>query len=164
MSKKSGVSIRSAIYSTFRGADFSTDPSLVEKYRSPLCTNIVADGGGMPQKRAGWRKLWKCTGKVNGLFTGAFGGAVKMLAHIGTRLYTWDDETQPTQILTGLPDHRSRSVYLAGKLWIVTGGGFYVYDGTAAGKVSQSQDVYVPTTTITRSPAGGGAPEGERKK
>ena len=57
MPKKRGVSIRNTIYSTFRGADFSTDPSLVEKYRSPLCTNIVADGGGMPQKRTGtpWR-------------------------------------------------------------------------------------------------------------
>ena len=155
MSKKAGVSIRSAIYSTFRGADFSTDPSLVEKYRSPLCTNIVADGGGMPQKRTGWRKLWTLEGKINGLHAAVFGGTEKKLAHAGTKFYLWDDETEPTEILSGVPDSRSRSVYLAGKLWIVTGGGFCVFDGAAARKVSAG-DVYIPTTTITRSPAGGG--------
>ena len=155
MSRKPGVSIRSAVYSTFRGADFSTDPSLVEKYRSPLCTNIVADGGGMPQKRAGWRKLWQLEGKIHGLHAAVFAGAEKKLVHAGTKLYLWDDETQPAELMTGLPDHRSRSVYLAGKLWIATGGGFIVYDGTAAARVSAG-DAYIPTTTITRSPTGGG--------
>ena len=156
MAKKSGVSIKSTVYSTFRGADFSTDPSLVEKYRSPLCTNIVADAGGMPQKRIGWRVLHTLTGKVNGLHAGVFGGTAKKLAHVGTKLYSWEDETTPVQLLTGLPDKKSRSVFLAGKLWIVTGGGYYVYDGATAQKVSAASDVYVPTTTITRTPTGGG--------
>lgn len=154
MAKKTGVSIRQSVYKTFRGADFSTDPSLVDYSRSPLCTNIVADGGGMPQKRLGWRKLWQKDKPVYGLFAGRFDGAEKKLAHIGTALYAWDDETAPTEILTGLPERRSRAAYLAGKLWIVTGAGFYVYDGTAAHRASQN--AYVPTTVITRSPTGGG--------
>ena len=155
MPKKSGVSIRSTIYSTFRGADFSTDPSLVEKYRSPLCTNIVADGGGMPQKRLGWRTLHRMTGTVYGLFSAAFNGEVKRLAHVGTKLYLWDEDGEPEELLSGLPEHKSRGAFLCGKLWIVTGGGFYVYDGSAAQKVSAA-DAYVPTTTITRTPTGGG--------
>jgi len=155
MAKKSGVSIQRTIYSTFRGADFSTDPSLVERYRSPLCTNIVADGGGMPQKRAGWRVLHTLTGRVNGLFSASFEGVTKKLAHVGTKLYVWDDDAVPAEILSGLPDHKSRCAYLAGKLWIVTGGGYYVYDGTTARKVSDA-DAYAPTTTITRMPTGGG--------
>ena len=53
MGKKRGAGITRTQYAAFRGADFSTDPSLVESCRSPLCTNIVADGGGMPQKRLG---------------------------------------------------------------------------------------------------------------
>ena len=154
MAKKTGVSIRQSVYKTFRGADFSTDPSLVDYSRSPLCTNIVADGGGMPQKRLGWRKLWQKDKPVYGLFAGRFDGAEKKLAHIGTALYAWDDETAPTEILTGLPERRSRAAYLAGKLWIVTGAGFYVYDGTAAHRASQN--AYIPTTVITRSPTGGG--------
>ena len=154
MAKKTGVSIRQSVYKTFRGADFSTDPSLVDYSRSPLCTNIVADGGGMPQKRLGWRVLWQKDKPVYGLFAGRFDGAEKKLAHIGTALYAWDDESAPTEILTGLPERRSRAAYLAGKLWIVTGAGFYVYDGTAAHRASQN--AYVPTTVITRMPSGGG--------
>ncbi len=154
MGKKRGAGITRTRYAAFRGADFSTDPSLVESCRSPLCTNIVADGGGMPQKRLGWRRLWQKDKPVYGLFAGRFDGAEKKLAHIGTALYAWDDETAPTEILTGLPERRSRAAYLAGKLWIVTGAGFYVYDGTAAHRASQN--AYVPTTVITRSPTGGG--------
>ena len=156
MAKKRGVSIRRTVYQTFRGADFSTDPSLVDRTRSPLCTNIVADGGGMPQKRAGWRVLHSLSGRVNGLFSAAFDGETRFLAHVGTRLYTWADDTAPAQILTGLPDRKSRAAFLGGRLWIVTGGGFYVYDGQAARRVSQAADIYVPTTTITRTPTGGG--------
>ncbi len=145
------------MYATFRGADFSTDPSLVDSTRSPLCTNIIADGGGMPQKRVGWRVLHELTGRVNGLFIGTFGGTRKTLAHVGTKLYSWDDsDTAPVQLLTGLPDHRSRAAYLAGKLWIVTGGGFYSYDGSTAEKVCGSAGAYIPTTVITRLPTGGG--------
>ena len=156
MAKKSGVKIQRTVYATFRGADFSTDPSLVDRTRSPLCTNIIADGGGMPQKRSGWRVLHELTGKVNGLFTGVFGGGRKNLVHVGTKLYAWGDDTTPAQLLAGLPDHRSRAAYLAGKLWIVTGGGFYSYDGSTAVKVSGSEGAYVPTTVITRMPTGGG--------
>lgn len=155
MAKKSGVSIRSTIYATFRGADFSTDPSLVEKYRSPLCTNIVADGGGMPQKRDGWRVVHTLSGRINGLHSGIFNGEAKLLCHAGTKLYLWTEAGEPAELLTGLPDHKSRSVYLREKLWIVTGGGYFVYDGTTARRVSAA-DAYVPTTTITRMPTGGG--------
>lgn len=156
MAKKRGVSIRRTVYATFRGADFSTDPSLVDRTRSPLCTNIVADGGGMPQKRTGWRVLHSLSGRVNGLFSAAFEGETKFLAHVGTKLYTWGDDTAPAQILTGMPDHKSRAAFLGGRLWIVTGGGFLVYDGQTAQRVSQGSDIYVPTTTITRTPTGGG--------
>ena len=90
MAKRSAVRIRETIYSTFKGADFSTDPSLVERRRSPLCTNIVADAGGMPQKRAGWRVLHRLSGRVNGLYTAGTGAAVRKLAHVGTGLYRWD--------------------------------------------------------------------------
>jgi hypothetical protein len=144
------------VYATFRGADFSTDPSLVDRQRSPLCTNIIADGGGMPQKRDGWRVIHRLTGHINGLFSGIFEGVRKNLAHAGTKLYVWDEETEPAEILDGLPDHRSRAAFLAGKLWIVTGDGFYVYDGTAAARAADSDSVYIPTTVITRMPTGGG--------
>ena len=153
--KKRGAGITRTRYAAFHGADFSTDPSLVESCRSPLCTNIVADGGGMPQKRLGYRTVQSLGDTVYGLFGAEFGGTVKRLAHAGTKLYAWADDGTPAVLLSGLPRRRSRAVFLAGKLWIVTGGGFYSYDGTEAKRVSAS-GAYVPTTTITRSPSGGG--------
>ena len=159
MAKKRGVSIQRTVYQTFKGADFSTDPSLVDRARSPLCTNIVADGGGMPQKRAGWRVLHTLSGKVNGLFSAVFAGETRFLAHVGTYMYTWDEESAPVQLRSGLPDHKSRAAFMNGELWIVTGGGFYrySYDGTDHfRKVSESTITYIPTTTITRTPTGGG--------
>ncbi len=155
MGKKRGAGITRTRYAAFRGADFSTDPSLVESCRSPLCTNIVADGGGMPQKRLGYRTVRSLGDTVYGLFGAEFGGTVKRLAHAGTKLYAWADDGTPAVLLSGLPRRKSRAVFLAGKLWIVTGGGFYSYDGTEAKRVSAS-GAYVPTTTITRSPSGGG--------
>ena len=155
MGKKRGAGITSTRYAAFRGADFSTDPSLVESCRSPLCTNIVADGGAMPQKRLGYRTVQSLGDTVYGLFGAEFGGTVKRLVHAGTKLYAWADDGTPAVLLSGLPRRKSRAVFLAGKLWIVTGGGFYSYDGTEAKRVSAS-GAYVPTTTITRSPSGGG--------
>ena len=155
MGKKRGAGITRTRYAAFRGADFSTDPSLVESCRSPLCTNIVADGGGMPQKRLGYRTVQSLGDTVYGLFGAEFGGTVKRLAHAGTKLYAWADDGTPAVLLSGLPRRKSRAVFLAGKLWIVTGGGFYSYDGTEAKRVSAS-GAYVPTTTISRSPSGGG--------
>ena len=155
MGKKRGAGITRTRYAAFRGADFSTDPSLVESCRSPLCTNIVADGGGMPQKRLGYRTVQSLGDTVYGLFGAEFGGTVKRLAHAGTKLYVWADDGTPAVLLSGLPRRKSRAVFLAGKLWIVTGGGFYSYDGTEAKRVSAS-GAYIPTTTITRSPSGGG--------
>ena len=157
MGKKRGAGITRTRYAAFRGADFSTDPSLVESCRSPLCTNIVADGGGMPQKRLGYRTVQSLGDTVYGLFGAEFGGTVKRLVHAGTKLYAWADDGTPAALLSGLPRRKSRAVFLAGKLWIVTGGGFYSYDGTEAKRVSAS-GAYVPTTTITRSPSGGGVP------
>lgn len=155
MGKKRGAGITRTRYAAFRGADFSTDPSLVESCRSPLCTNIVANGGAMPQKRLGYRTVQSLGDTVYGLFGAEFGGTVKCLAHAGTKLYVWADDGTPAVLLSGLPRRKSRAVFLAGKLWIVTGGGFYSYDGTEAKRVSAS-GAYVPTTTITRSPSGGG--------
>lgn len=150
------TSIQTTVYATFRGADFSTDPSLVESYRSPLCTNIVADAGGMPEKRRGWRTIHQLSGRIHGLFYGVFEQQWKTIVHAGTKLYEWTDGTEPVELMSGLPEHRSRGVSLGGKLWIVTGGGFLVYDGATAAWVRDTEN-YVPTTIITRTPTGGGA-------
>lgn len=41
-------------YEQFKGVDFSKDPSLVNRYRSPDGLNMISDEGGNPVKRRGW--------------------------------------------------------------------------------------------------------------
>lgn len=66
MARRSGVSIHTTTYGQFKGVDFSTDPSLVDPSRSPLAVNMIADTGGMPEKRMGWRTLETIASPVNG--------------------------------------------------------------------------------------------------
>lgn len=157
MARRTGLSIRTTIYNTFRGADFSSDPCNVHPTRSPFCTNMVADQGGMPEKRLGWRTVHKLgSERVNGLFSAKFGDTVKYLAHVGTKMYTWTDETQPVLAKSGLNDGRSQAVPMGGKLWIVTGGEYLCWDGASVADVAESAKA--PTTVISRDPAGGGRP------
>ena len=156
MSRRRGVTIRTKKYERFRGVDFSTDPALVDDARSPWAPNMVADMGGMPEKRPGWRTLRTFDGRINGIFDAVFDGVTHQLVHAGTKLWRWyeDGETDPALLAEGLPDERSTAVYMGGSLWLFTGGGLYRYDGVAA--ASAAEGAYVPLTVIARTPAGGG--------
>ena len=153
MARRNGVSIETAIYNNFKGVDFTTDSSLVAKNRSPMATNMIADVGGRPEKRPGWRTLQTLTGSVNGLYSGMFDGVMKKLAHVGTKLYLWDETGTPTELYDGLENAKSTGIYFGGKIWILAGE-YLVYDGTTVKKVSD--DAHVPTTVIAREPTGGG--------
>lgn len=155
MPKLSGTTIRTKKYERFRGVDFSTDPALVDDARSPWAPNMVADMGGMPEKRPGWRTAETVEGQVNGLFCAEFDGVKHLLVHAGTKLLRWyPDGTDSAELAAGLPDQRSTAVYMGGKLWLFTGAGLLCYDGTAA--ADASANAYVPLTLISRDPAGGG--------
>ncbi len=155
MAKRSGATIRAKKYERFRGVDFSTDPALVDDARSPWAPNIVADMGGMPEKRPGWRTLKTLDGRINGLFSATFDGVTHLLAHAGTKLWRWyEDGAAAAELASGLPDARSMAVYMGGSLWIFTGGGLLRYDGAACARASAN--AYVPLTVIARDPDGGG--------
>ena len=155
MSKRRGVTIRTKKYERFRGVDFSTDPALVDDARSPWAPNMVADMGGMPEKRPGWRTLRTFDGRINGIFDAVFDGVTHQLVHAGTKLWRWyENSGTATQLASGLPDERSTAVYMGGSLWLFTGGGLYRYDGASVRNAAE--DAYVPLTVIARTPAGGG--------
>lgn len=160
MPRRSGISIKTTTYAKFRGADFSTDPALVDRTRSPLCTNMISDVGGMPEKRLGWRTLHTITAndtpqKINGLHAAKKGGTEYLYVHAGTKIYTFTESSAPVERLTGVNNARSRGASLGGKYWIVTGGDYICCDGASVSRVSED-GAYIPTTVITREPTGGG--------
>ncbi|MBQ9648552.1 MAG: hypothetical protein IJV43_09375 [Oscillospiraceae bacterium] len=154
MAGKSGVSIRSKKYEKFRGVDFSTDPALVDDARSPWAPNMIADMGGMPEKRPGWRTLLTLSGQVNGLFSAEFGGVRHLLAHAGSALYRWYEDGTSAALASGLQNERSVAVFMGDSLWIFTGAKLLRYNGTTCTEASES--AYVPLTIIARTPSGGG--------
>lgn len=157
MPKVSGTDIRSRKYDRFRGVDFATDPALVDASRSPWAPNMVADKGGMPEKRPGWRTLLQVEGRVNGLYSGEFDGVRHLLVHAGTKLLRWyEDGRDSVELASGLPDERSTAVYMCGSLWIFTGARLLRYNGEKAEPASEAEDVYVPTTVIYKDPNGAG--------
>lgn len=158
MARRSGVSIHTTTYGQFKGVDFSTDPSLVDPSRSPVAVNMIADTGGMPEKRMGWRTLCSVEQPVNGIFSAVIDHQQRFLVHGGTKIYEFfpfaEEQTEPVQLISGVTSARSVAQNLGGKLWILTGGEYLVFDGTAVKHVSE--DAYIPTTVIGAAPSGGG--------
>lgn len=153
--------VLSAKYEQFKGADFTTDPSQVDANRSPWPVNLISDAGGFPEKRAGWRTLKRLNGRANGLFRLAAQGETHLLAHVGQSLWRWDLET-PTLLYSGLNDERSQGFVQGERLYLLTGNAYLTYGadesgGTAVYGVRPVQEAaYLPTTCISRDPAGGG--------
>jgi len=145
------------IYNKFKGVDFSVDSSLVDKERSPFAPNLIADIGGMPEKRLGWRTLHTMEQPINGLFFGEINGVDTFIAHGGTKLYIWNLLTF-TEIKSGVNNGKSVAFFMkennVGKIYILTGNDYLCYDGATV--TSVSENAYVPTILISRSPTGGG--------
>ena len=144
--------VYSTTYTQFKGVDFSTDPMLVDKSRSPYAVNLISDSGGMPEKRPGWRTLHKLEGAVNGLWHCFIKDTDHYLAHVGNKIYKWTEATEPTVLREGVNDGRSCAFFLLSKLYILTGAEYLQYDGTEIKEV----EPYVPTIVINRLPTGGG--------
>lgn len=147
-------------YSKFRGVDFSTDPTLVNDSRSPLCQNLISDLAGFPEKRLGWRTLFTVEAPINGLFYAVFeSGAEKYIVHGGTKLYTFTDAGF-VQVYDGMNNARSAAFSHGGKLYILDGASYLVANetGDTIGVTSVSEHAFIPTTVIGAPATGGGTP------
>ncbi len=145
-------------YTNFRGIDFANDPALVDLSRSPDALNVWKNysdtQGSCVETRPGYVKLSNFQNKINGMYI--YKG--KALIHAGTNLYLWDnfpDKATNAQILkSDMNNSRSAFTIFNDKLYIVDGLNYLVYDGEL--KSVKDDNPYIPTTTITRSPSGGG--------
>ena len=151
------VSESSRKYNKFKGADFSTDPTQVDDSRSPWPLNLIADEGGFPEKRPGWRVMQSFSGRINGIFTLTVSEVTYWVVHHGTAISRWDGDTV-TSLRTGVNDSRSQGFVFGGKLYLLTGAQYLVISvsGSALTCANVSDSAYVPRTVIGRAPSGGG--------
>ncbi len=155
-------------YKQFRGVDYSTDETQIDDGRSPRAVNVIADEGGAPERRWGWRTVLSLGSDkpVAGIFpyeaTSETGRT--MIVHAGDTLYKvrLDESTflpidgSQQTLMSGLKSGgRSQGFYLNGKLYILTGAEYVVYDGTSAKRVADDT-AYCPLTSYQRKPTGGG--------
>ena len=133
----------------FAGVDFSSDPSQVDWSRSPDACNMIADESGYPVKRTGYERIALFESPVYGLHR--LGD--DLLIHTG-KLLCRLETIGYTTLYQAMNEAPSRSFLMSGKLWILDGQTYLVYDGTEC--VPVRQKAFVPTTTIGAPPEGGG--------
>lgn len=174
---------RLTTYSSFRGVDFSTEAVSVSRNRLAYGQNFLIDNDGFPEKRPGTRTLLRIpsfdangdpdgydTATVYGIFRAKFQTATKSYVFAGDKVYLAEDG------FTALVDMRENGqenywYYQAGgefgevechqignNVYFATGNGYFVDDilGQYFAPVSESENIYIPTTTINRLPSGGG--------
>ena len=160
-------------YTEFRGVDFSVPPEQVDNHHSPDALNIMVDENGDLTKRPGWRVLRHYPGKITAIHKYEHDGVVEIVVHaengswegaLWSNLKTEpiydpdmvdypakDEEFYPTKYIG---KEGSSSVVYNGKLWILTGTNYLVYDGNTVQRVIDI--AHIPTVSIACSPATGG--------
>ncbi len=136
-------------YATFRGVDFSKDASMVDDEHSPDARNIISDSEALPEKRLGWRTVMKFTAPINGIFQFGAEDEKCTIVHTGTEIYKLKGDEREL-LIEGIADRRSTGKYFKGKLCILTGEEFLVFDGERCVRADEYEDMYVPITLVSR--------------
>lgn len=144
-------------YTDLAGVDFKNEESLVQLNRSPDALNIYKDyegEGNCIRTRPGYHELGQFGEKINGMYIYS---NTTVLVHAGTKLYLWDNfpsaPENPTVLSESMNNIESSFFIFENKLYINDGINYLVYDGELK---EVSEIAFIPTTTIGRSPSGGG--------
>ncbi len=142
-------------YNSFRGVDYTNYE--VSLYRSPdsknMWKNYKSLGKGI-ESRPDIENFLQLTNTIYGLFFYTVNRVEHMIIHCGVSLidYNMSTQVQTTIKATGMNPVRSQSFIYQNLFYIKDGINYLVYDGQTV------QDVvgYIPTTSVTRAPSGGG--------
>lgn len=136
----------------FRGLDLTNAPGNVAPVRSPWAPNMLRESVGKVRKWTGWMTVRRYGGRINGVHFLRGPEGVKRLVHAGTEL--WLDGEEPLLLCGGMADAPSASQQMGGKLLLLDGATYRIYDGEEAKPASEG--AHIPTTVIGRAPTGGG--------
>lgn len=134
-------------YSNFRGVDFSNRKDEISLQRSPDALNVWKNyknsTGNCIETRPNLELVKTYEDTIYGFFI--FDG--NKIVHSGTNLFKND-----TMIYSNMAEHESKFFIYGKELYIKDGTNYLVYNGTNCTQV----EGYIPTTSISRAPAGGG--------
>ena len=149
---------RETVVSRFGGADFRTHPTKVSLSRSPDLQNLICDQNDFLVKRTGWKTQQSYGAPLFGLFPLPDGSGLAV--HAGTKLYARPATGTQTELCTDMNEAFSQSFVMNGVLYLLDGQTYRAVRKNSAGTAWEAvkvQDIaYVPTTTISAQPTGGG--------
>lgn len=138
-------------YQNFRGVDFSNRKDEISLYRSPdalnMWKNYKNSKGRCVESRPDIELVKEFADTIFGLFFYTYNNSTHRIVHAGTKLYDNDKV-----IYSNMAQKKSKAFVYDKSFYIKDGNNYYVYDGTTVKEV----DGFIPTTTISRSPNGGG--------
>lgn len=145
-------------YCALRGVDFMTEESNVDNCRSPNAVNVYKDYNSQDSGAIQTRPGFASVGNANGYVYAIHCIGNEILIHSGSTLkkaigFDGGIESFVT-ISSQMNTQRSVSFIFGGKLYILDGMNFWVYENETLKKAED--DAYVPTTRISASPNGGG--------
>ena len=139
-------------YNNFKGLDvregeisLNRSPDALNMYRNYKSSNLL-------ETRPDIELLTSFDNPVYGLFFYEIGLIKQLIVHSGTKLYRVVNNTK-TEIASGMKPAKSYFFVYNNILYIKDGINYFQYDGTTLSNVVG----YIPTTSISRKPAGGGA-------
>lgn len=134
-------------YRDFRGVDFSNRKDEVSLSRSPdalnMWKNYKNNAGNCIETRPDLELVSEYEDTVYGMYI--YNG--NKIVHSGTKLYKENEV-----IYEGMAQHKSKFFIFNKKLYIKDATNYLVYDGNECKEV----EGYIPTTSISRNPSGGG--------
>lgn len=165
------------VYSDFRGVDFTNDPSMVWKRRSPTGLNVIPDMNGRPKKRTGWavevterdfRDAYPHETKyqsiaIKNIYSFTLAGKDHMVIFCDRGVYVYVDDALSFLIdLVSDTAETYRGFFYEGNgtagFYFFGNKQMYVYkhNESAGGFTCSAVTPYIPTTIIGRSASGGG--------
>lgn len=149
--------MRQTVVRRFGGADFRTHATKVSLSRSPDMKNLICEQNDFLVKRTGFQTQARFPDAIYGLF--ALPDNAGMVVHAGDRLYCRLTSGTQTELCSGMNESFSQSFTLRGTLYLLDGKTYRAVRRTAGGgyeAVTVQSIAFVPTTTISAPPTGGG--------
>ncbi|MGI6180844.1 MAG: hypothetical protein ACOYIE_02050 [Agathobaculum sp.] len=150
--------IRQTVVRRFGGLDCRTHETKASLSRSPDMQNLICEQNDFLVKRTGWKTQQQYDAPVYGLFPMPDGSGFAV--HAGSRLFFRPAAGGQSELCSDMHTAFSQCFCMNGVLYLMDGKTFRAVqrnkENTAWAAVKVQDIAYIPTTTISAAPTGGG--------